>query len=224
MLDAAAKLGKIIVGMNRALGDIPVTVKLRTGVKDGRNTAHKLMPRLGSEFGAGCITVRHSTFLSRFSGSQSQYFNNHSFMDALVNNVTPNLLIGTISNTALRQFVPERTMKTVSLALTIFRTLLTHFLMLWHGSVPLVPIFGGGDCYSSHDYWSDVEQSGCDGVMIARGALIKPWIFTEVKERREWDISARERLDHVKKVPLNNIYVRRKIIHQLILSSTLNTD
>jgi hypothetical protein len=58
VLDAAGKLGKIIVGMNRALGEIPVTVKLRTGVKDGRNTAHKLMPRLGAEWNVGCITVR----------------------------------------------------------------------------------------------------------------------------------------------------------------------
>jgi tRNA-dihydrouridine synthase 3 len=67
--------------------------------------------------------------------------------------------------------------------------------------VPAIPIFGGGDCFSSQDYWADVENSGCDGVMIARGALIKPWIFTEIKERREWDISARERFDHVRKVP-----------------------
>ena len=57
VLDAPAKLGKIIVGMNKALGDIPVTVKLRTGVKDGHNTAHKIMPRLSTEWNAACIMV-----------------------------------------------------------------------------------------------------------------------------------------------------------------------
>ena len=71
-----------------------------------------------------------------------------------------------------------------------------------HISVPRIPIFGGGDAFSAHDYWSKVESSGVDGVMIARGALIKPWIFTEIKERREWDISSRERLELIRKVAL----------------------
>jgi len=78
-----------------------------------------------------------------------------------------------------------------------------HILYSWMSHsypVPPIPIFGGGDCFSSTDYWGNVEQSGVDGVMIARGALIKPWIFTEVKERREWDISSRERMELIRKV------------------------
>ena len=58
MLDTPGKLGKILTGMNKALGDIPLTVKLRTGVKDGKNNAHKLMPRLGTEWHVGAMTVR----------------------------------------------------------------------------------------------------------------------------------------------------------------------
>jgi len=54
-----------------------VTIKLRTGVKDGRNTVHKLMPRVVSEWGVGCMTVSKfviqpfSTSLRRGEGSQA---------------------------------------------------------------------------------------------------------------------------------------------------------
>lgn len=57
VLDAPGKLGKILVGMNRALGEIPLTVKLRTGVKEGRNTSHKLMPRITAEWNVAAMTV-----------------------------------------------------------------------------------------------------------------------------------------------------------------------
>ncbi len=58
VIDAPGKLGRIVVGMNKVLGEIPVTVKLRTGIKEGKNTAHKLMPRV-ADWGASCMTVRH---------------------------------------------------------------------------------------------------------------------------------------------------------------------
>jgi hypothetical protein len=62
VLDTVGKLGKILIGMNKALGEIPMTVKLRTGVKDGKNTAHKLMPRLSTEWNVKCITVGRNFF------------------------------------------------------------------------------------------------------------------------------------------------------------------
>ncbi|KAJ1720238.1 tRNA-dihydrouridine(47) synthase [NAD(P)(+)]-like protein [Coemansia erecta] len=63
------------------------------------------------------------------------------------------------------------------------------------GAVQL-PVFGGGDVLSWEDYWARLDAAQrVDGVMVGRGALIKPWIFREISERRIWDISAGERLD-----------------------------
>ncbi|CAL8080690.1 unnamed protein product [Calicophoron daubneyi] len=56
-------------------------------------------------------------------------------------------------------------------------------------------IFGNGDVLSYEDYIQRKEASGVAGIMIARGALIKPWIFTEIREARTWDISSNERFD-----------------------------
>lgn len=42
-----------------------------------------------------------------------------------------------------------------------------------------VPVVGNGDLLFPHDLEAARARSGCAGVMVARGALIKPWIFDE---------------------------------------------
>ncbi|CBI37975.3 hypothetical protein VitviT2T_002994 [Vitis vinifera] len=60
-------------------------------------------------------------------------------------------------------------------------------------------VLGNGDIFSYLDW--NKHKSGCPELstcMIARGALVKPWIFTEIKEQRHWDISSGERLNILK--------------------------
>lgn len=43
-----------------------------------------------------------------------------------------------------------------------------------------IPVFGNGDVRSGADALRLKELSGCDGVMIGRGALGNPWLYTSV--------------------------------------------
>jgi tRNA-dihydrouridine synthase 3 len=56
-----------------------------------------------------------------------------------------------------------------------------------------VPVIGNGDLLFPHEVAERMRTSGVAGVMIARGALIKPWIFREVTHGYE-DISADARV------------------------------
>jgi tRNA-dihydrouridine synthase 3 len=56
-----------------------------------------------------------------------------------------------------------------------------------------VPVIGNGDLLYAHEIHHRLATSGCAGVMIARGALIKPWIFREATAGH-WDITAEERV------------------------------
>ncbi len=43
-----------------------------------------------------------------------------------------------------------------------------------------IPVLGNGDIYTAADALSMMEETGCDGVMIARGAMGNPWLFAEI--------------------------------------------
>jgi len=61
-----------------------------------------------------------------------------------------------------------------------------------------VPVIGNGDIYSWEDAANRLTGTNISAVMVARGAIIKPWIFTEIKEKRHYDISSKERLEIIK--------------------------
>lgn len=42
-----------------------------------------------------------------------------------------------------------------------------------------IPVIGSGDLFTAADVVAMLEKTGCDAVMVARGAMGNPWIFSE---------------------------------------------
>ncbi|NXB51655.1 DUS3L synthase, partial [Leucopsar rothschildi] len=146
LMTRSNKFEQIVRGMNSVL-DVPLTVKIRTGVQEKVNVAHKIIPRI-REWGASMVTLHGRSREQRYTRSADW---------------------GYIAECA-RIASP-------------------------------MPLFGNGDILSYEDA-NRAMQMGVSGIMIARqvsvGALIKPWLFTEIKEQRHWDISSSERFDILK--------------------------
>ncbi|KAE9402669.1 FMN-linked oxidoreductase [Gymnopus androsaceus JB14] len=179
LLDAPAKLGKSLIGMNKALGPIPVTIKLRMGVKDGKNTAEKIMLRAVSDpvqtmFGLG-NGKEEGTGTERGLGWGVGGMTLHG-------------------RTRQQRYTKLADWEYIKQCVEAVRAREEE------EGLPPIPIFGNGDIYSAYAYHTSLRLSGATGIMLARGALIKPWIFTEIKEHREWDISSRERLEGVRRL------------------------
>jgi len=61
-----------------------------------------------------------------------------------------------------------------------------------------IPIVGGGDVMSYEEWNRHLAATNISAIMIGRGALIKPWVFQEIEEKKLWDISSAERFDMIK--------------------------
>jgi len=141
LLERANRLSHIIRGCVTVLNK-PLTIKLRTGVKNDL-IAHKLIAKY-KHMGVAAFTLHGRTRKQRY----------HDFAD-------------------------------------------WDYIEKCAVAAGDIPLFGNGDILSYEDYRKHMENPNNHilGVMIARGALIKPWVFNEIKEKKLWDISSRERLD-----------------------------
>lgn len=48
-----------------------------------------------------------------------------------------------------------------------------------------IPVIGSGDLFTPQDCQKMLQDTGCDGLMVARGALGNPWIFHQTRELLE---------------------------------------
>jgi nifR3 family TIM-barrel protein len=48
-------------------------------------------------------------------------------------------------------------------------------------SISSVPVLGNGDIWSAEDALAMVAQSDCDGVVVGRGCLGRPWLFADLQ-------------------------------------------
>ena len=47
-------------------------------------------------------------------------------------------------------------------------------------AVPGIPVLGNGDIWSADDALRMVAETGCDGVVVGRGCLGRPWLFADL--------------------------------------------
>ncbi len=57
-----------------------------------------------------------------------------------------------------------------------------------------VPVIGNGDILTHYEARERMTRSGVGSVMLARGALIKPWLFREVRTAEAWEPTGEERV------------------------------
>jgi tRNA-dihydrouridine synthase B len=80
-----------------------------------------------------------------------------------------------------------------------------------------VPVVGNGDVISLADYRAMREETGCDAVMIGRGALGNPWLFRAIRDHAAAAPSVAER----RSVFLRHVQLMRehtpekRILHEL---------
>lgn len=161
LLDQPLKMVRILNGMNACSGDVPVTVKIRTGTKDHKNTAISLVSRVLAETHVAAITLHGRSRQQRYTREADWAY------------------IAEVARTVQdwnQKAADDKESK----------------------EAPPTWFVGNGDCFTHEQWHAAVNTEGIDSVMVARGALIKPWIFEEIDAQQYLDKSATERLEQLR--------------------------
>lgn len=167
LLDNPARMIRCLNAMNYVSGDIPITVKIRTGTKEGHPIADTLVRRLVFETDVAAITLHGRSRQQRYTKVADWDY---------VSQVAK----------ALRQaeadFMESPQGKESH---HDEKTRHTQFV-------------GNGDIFNYTDWYQHLEDPEVDSCMVARGALIKPWIFEEINAQQHLDKTSSERLEILK--------------------------
>ncbi len=128
LMKDATLASNIIKEMKRAIGDTPLSVKIRLGWDDP-DSFKTFIPAV-EQAGAELITIHGRTKAQGYSGVSDW----------------------------------ERIRQAKEIA--------------------TVPLLANGDIHEPRQVWEALEQTGADGVLIARGALGNPWFFDEALSLR----------------------------------------
>jgi tRNA-dihydrouridine synthase 3 len=192
LMDSPGKLEKILRGMNVVSGEVPITVKIRMGTKDKKPTAEALCQRLilgghdAQEQGEGPSGVAAITLHGR---SRQQRYSRSADWDYIGECAS---LVSNLEKASAEVADTVREPDARDLSSSVKSNGLPYFC-------------GNGDILSHVDYNNAIQHAGIDSAMIARGALIKPWIFEEIQSQQYLDKSASERLGYIEQFVRNGL-------------------
>lgn len=192
LMDSPGKLEKILRGMNVVSGEVPITVKIRMGTKDKKPTAEALCQRLilgghdAQEQGEGPSGVAAITLHGR---SRQQRYSRSADWDYIGECAS---LVSNLEKASAEVADTVREPDARDLSSSVKSDGLPYFC-------------GNGDILSHVDYNNAIQHAGIDSAMIARGALIKPWIFEEIQSQQYLDKSASERLGYIEQFVRNGL-------------------
>lgn len=183
LMDAPNKLDKMLRGMNTVSGPIPISCKIRMGTRTGAPTAQKLVERLvlGARRDRERETPCGVAAITLHGRSRQQRYTKEADWEYISDTAS---LIHSLNETAASETDTIREVDPRDKPVGSGKSHGTYFL-------------GNGDVYSHSDYYNHLEHSNVDSVMLARGALIKPWVFEEIAQNQYLDKSATERLSYI---------------------------